>query len=291
MKPRGAAYDWEFRWRLPILIASQPVLAWLARASSGSPRAWYAPEFAGGVAALAVVISTLGILLRIQATTALRARVMASDNPDVSRFVTHGLYRALRNPLYVSSLLLFGGYALFFGWGWAVGFVAFHAWRYQRLVRLEESLLRNEWGAEFDEYCRAVPRWWPKWPELRFEFGRWLSWHGVVANWLYVATWCGIVVSAWQGNLVWIIPFESAGGLLMAGYYANRWARRVSMPGPEPVPLISELTATARRSSQSRSLDVVPVPHFETDSFERVSAAMLWDKASSAQPGATSAGD
>jgi len=280
MKPRGAAYDWEFRWRFPILIASQPAFAWLVHTTSGSSHRWYAPEFSGRIAVPAVLVATLGILLRIQATTALRARVMASDDPDVSRFVTYGLYRALRNPLYVSSLLLFGGYSLFFGWEWALGYVAFHGWRYRRLVRVEESLLRNEWGADFDEYCQAVPRWWPKWPELRFEFGRWLSWHGVVANWVYVAIWCGIVVSAWQGDLAWIIPCEFAGGLLMAAYYARRWARRVPDPRPEPAPLASELTA--RRGSQSPLLDVVPVPHFETESIKRSGAAPVRDDARSA---------
>jgi hypothetical protein len=115
MRPSGAANTWEFRWRWPILIGSQPALALLAHVVSGVDELWYAPELAPGIGWLAVIVATLGILFRIQATTSLRAAVMAADDPDTSRFVSDGLYRSVRNPLYLSSLLLFGGYGLCFG--------------------------------------------------------------------------------------------------------------------------------------------------------------------------------
>lgn len=219
MRPSGVAYDWEFRWRWPILIGSQPALALMAHFVSGVEEPWYAPTFSSEIGWIAVFAATLGILLRIQATTSLRAAVMVSDDPDTSRFVTHGIYRSVRNPLYLSSLLLFGGYGLFFGWKWATVFVLFHCWRYRRIVLLEESYLRSEWGSEFEAYCHSVPRWLPCWRELRREFGHWLSWHGVISNSLYVAIWLGMTVSAWQGDLVWVIPFECVGGVVMVTYY------------------------------------------------------------------------
>lgn len=264
MKSRGAASDWEFRWRFPILIASQPALALLVHVTSDASEPWYAPAFSAWTGWIAASVATLSILLRVQATTALHARVMASDDPDTSRFVTQGIYRAVRNPLYVSSLLLFGAYALFFGWSWTIGFVAFHVWRYRRIVRLEEHSLRAEWGTDFDDYCRTVPRWIPRWTELSREFGRWWSWQGMAGNSVYVAFGLGIVVSAWQQNLTWVIPFEIAGGLVMAAYYASRPTKSVVANDRESATLAKSGAPTTRHAS---ALEPIPVPHFAADAL------------------------
>ena len=257
MKPKGAATDWEFRWRFPILIVSQPILLLVVSLTSEASRAWQSPSLATWNGAIAVVVATLSILLRIQATSTLHARVMASDGPDTSRCVTHGIYRALRNPLYLSSLLLFGAYAVLFGWGWMFAFVAFHAWRYRRIVRLEESLLRAEWAGEFDHYCRTVPRWIPRWSDFRREFGRCILWQGIAGNSVYVGMWLGIVVAVAQQNLIWIDLFETTGGGVMAGYYMNRRAKRIAdlrqaaMLGSADVP-----------NAHQSLTEAVPAPHF-----------------------------
>ena len=256
MKPQGAATDWEFRWRFPILIASQPILAALVALMSEENRFWQTPSLATWSGSIAVAVATLSILLRVQATSTLHARVMAAHGPDTSRCVTHGIYRALRNPLYLSSLMLFGAYAVLFGWGWMVGFVAFHVWRYRRIVRLEEHSLRTEWAGEFDDYCRTVPRWIPRWSEFRREFGRCFFWQGVVGNSVYVGMWLGIVVAVAQQNRIWIDVFEVSGGVVMATYYLTRRARRTAIL-PEPVRLDSSANSNGRHSV----LEVVPVPH------------------------------
>ena len=219
------AFEWEYRWRVPILIASQPVLALSVHWLSDRDGCWYAPVFSVATGCAAVVIATLGILLRVQAVTDLHAHVMASHGPDVSRLVKTGIYGAVRNPLYISSLLLFGAYGLFFGWLWALGFVAFHWLRYQRIIRLEESFLRNQWGADFEDYCRQVPRWWPRWRSLLTESKLWISisMGGILPNLVYVAIWTGITVSALAGDLTWIIPIEAAGGAVqMVNIYRRR---------------------------------------------------------------------
>ena len=163
--------------------------------------------------------ATIGILLRVHATGSLHAHVMASDNPDASRLVTFGIYQTIRNPLYLSSLLLFGAYALFFGWWWAAGFVLLHWLRYQRVIHLEESCLREQWGQAFEEYCQKVPCWWPHWRNLGMTSGLCISRHGIVANIVYVGVWAGIVASAVMGDLTWIIPFEVSAGAVMAMLY------------------------------------------------------------------------
>ena len=276
MRERGVANDWEFRWRWPILIGSQPVLAWMSHTVSGAAGRWYAPTFSPVVGWLAVLVATLGILLRVQATTALRGCVMASDDPDTRHFVVHGIYRSVRNPLYLSSLLLFGGYAMFFGGLWAVGFVAFHVWRYRRIVRLEESHLRSEWNEDFDVYFRSVPRWLPRWRELRFEFGRWLSWHGIIANSLYVSLWLGITISAQQGNLAWVIPCECLGGIAMVTYYWVQ-SREAVVSAHSTIPLTVPDVVVGSGSHQSDAA-IVPAPHFQSDVTDRPRVTVRFDQ-------------
>jgi len=81
------------------------------------------------------------------------------------KFVPHGPYRIVRNPMYV------GGVAMLMGWGllaksislllYAVGvFLLIHAF----VVLAEEPGLRNRFGNEYEEFCRAVPRWIPRFP-------------------------------------------------------------------------------------------------------------------------------
>lgn len=215
----GTASSWEFRWRFLILVGSQPALAVTASRLSDSPFAWYSPPFSSTAAWCAVAVATFGIWLRLQAIRSLNAHVMASRGPDSSHVVDSGVYGACRNPLYVSSLLLFGGYGLFFGSGWAAAFVVFHWLRYERIIRLEEAHLRSEWGEEYERYLQNVPRWWPRFRTLTVESGSRISLYGILANGVYVGMWAGLVASAVLGDLIWILPFELGGGLAMAFFY------------------------------------------------------------------------
>jgi protein-S-isoprenylcysteine O-methyltransferase Ste14 len=81
------------------------------------------------------------------------------------RLVVGGLYRFVRNPMYLAVLATIVGQALLLGqlglllYGGAVAaaFVAF--------VRgYEEPALRRRYGAHYDSYRRAVPGWWPRYP-------------------------------------------------------------------------------------------------------------------------------
>lgn len=90
-----------------------------------------------------------------------RGTLAPVDPPTV--LVRRGLYRVVRNPMYVAVVTILAGEALVFGsWtiaAWAASLaVAFHL----RVRRYEEPVLRQTFGAEFDEYCRAVPRWLPR---------------------------------------------------------------------------------------------------------------------------------
>jgi protein-S-isoprenylcysteine O-methyltransferase Ste14 len=79
------------------------------------------------------------------------------------RLVVSGLYRHVRNPMYLAVLSIIVGQGLFFGnrdlliYATCVA-VGFHAF----VCLYEEPTLRRRFGAHYERYCRQVPRWWPR---------------------------------------------------------------------------------------------------------------------------------
>jgi len=77
--------------------------------------------------------------------------------------VATGLYHYVRNPIYVGAMLVLFGYVLWFASAWimlytSLAFVGFHF----LIVVIEEPILKNTFGAAYDEYRRNVPRWIPR---------------------------------------------------------------------------------------------------------------------------------
>jgi protein-S-isoprenylcysteine O-methyltransferase Ste14 len=79
------------------------------------------------------------------------------------RLVVRGLYRYVRNPMYVGVLLVIAGWALLFqsprvlGYG-AIVALFFHLF----VVAVEEPTLRGKFGRSYERYCREVGRWVPR---------------------------------------------------------------------------------------------------------------------------------
>jgi protein-S-isoprenylcysteine O-methyltransferase Ste14 len=79
------------------------------------------------------------------------------------RLVITGLYRYVRNPMYMAvtastlgqGLLLLNARVLAYG---AVVWLAFHLF----VVGYEEPTLRSSFGSQYQDFCRAVPRWIPR---------------------------------------------------------------------------------------------------------------------------------
>ena len=77
--------------------------------------------------------------------------------------VVSGLYKYVRNPMYVGILLVILGHFLWFGF-WnlliyaAVVFAAFSAF----VIFYEEPTLKRNFGAAYEDYLKEVPRWIPK---------------------------------------------------------------------------------------------------------------------------------
>lgn len=77
-----------------------------------------------------------------------------------SALVDSGVFRWTRNPMYLGFVLVLLGVALRFdAWLALAGPVLLAAWLQRFQIRPEERILRDRFGAAFDDYCRRVPRW------------------------------------------------------------------------------------------------------------------------------------
>lgn len=81
------------------------------------------------------------------------------------RLVVVGIYRYVRNPMYVG--FAFGWIGLWIIFGHAnpatiAGVAALALGVHLFVLFYEEPTLRRKFGADYEEYCQNVPRWWPR---------------------------------------------------------------------------------------------------------------------------------
>jgi len=80
-----------------------------------------------------------------------------------ANLVVGGLYRYVRNPMYLAVVCTVVGQALALGRYGLLWYAAALALAFVAFVRLyEEPALSRQFGAEYAEYRRAVPGWWPR---------------------------------------------------------------------------------------------------------------------------------
>ncbi len=124
-----------------VSLAPRHPWAWAVFAVGAALSAWCAMEFA----------------LRGEGTPA------PFDPPR--RLVITGLYRWVRNPMYLGMALMLIGEAILLSQIWpemAALAVLLTMAVAVMVVKKEEPDLRRLFGAEFDDYCRLVPRWVPR---------------------------------------------------------------------------------------------------------------------------------
>jgi putative acetyltransferase len=97
-----------------------------------------------------------------------RGRGTAAPYDPPRELVVAGLYRFVRNPMYVSALLITLGEALVWRSAWLIGYTILLAVAYNIFVRFyEEPHLRRVFGDSYVRYCATVPRWIPRRPPTR----------------------------------------------------------------------------------------------------------------------------
>src|ERR1700758_278512 len=80
-----------------------------------------------------------------------------------TNLVVGGLYRYVRNPIYVAVVAVILGQGLLFADWHLLGYGAL-LWLFFHIVVIayEEPTLRESFGAEYESYCANVPRWLPR---------------------------------------------------------------------------------------------------------------------------------
>ena len=115
------------------------------------------------VVGVVLIAAGLSVLLDAFRRFVVEGRGTPAPVAPTEHLVVGGLYRHVRNPMYLSLMAIIGGQALVLGqpvlllYGAGVGLTTF------AFVRLyEEPTLSRQFGAEYDAYRRAVPGWWPR---------------------------------------------------------------------------------------------------------------------------------
>jgi protein-S-isoprenylcysteine O-methyltransferase Ste14 len=79
------------------------------------------------------------------------------------QLVVGGVYRHVRNPMYLAVTAAIAGQAALFGDATLVVYAAVFLAACAAFVKLyEEPHLAQQFGAQYDAYRRAVPGWWPR---------------------------------------------------------------------------------------------------------------------------------
>lgn len=119
----------------------------------------------GGGSAIGFVFMVLGLVLLLACVRDFfisgRGTLAPWDPPK--HLVVVGLYRFVRNPMYVGVLTLLVGWWLASGSRWLAWYAALWAVIFHlRVIYHEEPWLRRQFGAEWEAYSASVHRWLPR---------------------------------------------------------------------------------------------------------------------------------
>src|SRR5215204_1910290 len=137
------------------------LIPWLlTRWQAREPVPYWAP-----MRVLGAILLVAGLMALIRAFVRFVMEGLGTPAPIAApdRLVVGGVYRYVRNPMYVAVVAAIVGQALLLGrlvlllyaagaWLLVAAFVRFY----------EEPTLTSRFGAEYEAYRRAVPAWWPR---------------------------------------------------------------------------------------------------------------------------------
>ncbi|MCU0276583.1 MAG: isoprenylcysteine carboxylmethyltransferase family protein [Acidobacteria bacterium] len=149
---------------LGIPVAGYVAIAWVLRDFLLGRDLGASPPLMVLAAILAVTGSWLNRQRRKQLTFAnLSGMAELSLRHYPGRLLTEGIYSRLRHPRYVEVHFFVLAYALFANYTGAYAVAVLSLLLMLWVVPLEERELRRRFGKEYEEYCRRVPRFAPRW--------------------------------------------------------------------------------------------------------------------------------
>ncbi len=154
-----------FTFLVPGFVAGWVPLGWFERRAHW-PAAWSWRHSAG------TGLFVLGSMIYLHCLWlfALRGHGTPAPFDPPRKLVWRGLYKWVRNPMYLGILALVAGEALFLRSGHILVYLICLACAVQLFVLgYEENALRMKFGAMYEDYKRAVPRWLPRKPRPQLQ--------------------------------------------------------------------------------------------------------------------------
>jgi protein-S-isoprenylcysteine O-methyltransferase Ste14 len=111
------------------------------------------------------VLVTAGVVVVVQAFARFVHEGIGTPAPvaPTEHLVVGGLYRYVRNPMYLAVAATIVGQALILGQPLLLLYAGAFLLTVAAFVRwYEEPTLRRQFGADYEAYLRAVPGWWPR---------------------------------------------------------------------------------------------------------------------------------
>ena len=132
---------WITRWRFQPIIAATSI---------------------GVLGSILIVVGLAGVLDSF-ARFAIQGLGTPAPVAPTQKLVITGLYRYVRNPMYLAvSAVIFGQALLFGDWRLICYGVVFFIVCHVFVVSYEEPTLRQTYGADYDTFRAHVPRWVPR---------------------------------------------------------------------------------------------------------------------------------
>jgi protein-S-isoprenylcysteine O-methyltransferase Ste14 len=155
---RAAAGTSVFLAIAPGVVAG--LVPWLLTGwESSGPPAW--------LAAIGWALIALGTAVLLEAFARFVVEGVGTPAPPAptEKLVVGGLYRYVRNPMYLAVASVILGQAAVLGRWVLVAYAlvfGFVVWSFVHWY--EEPALRRQFGSAYDDYVRTVPGWWPRRP-------------------------------------------------------------------------------------------------------------------------------
>jgi protein-S-isoprenylcysteine O-methyltransferase Ste14 len=147
-----------------------------------------------------VVLIVIGEWIRL-AGVAAAGTVTRRRSRDVQRLVTYGVFRWVRNPLYVGNFLIWMGFVVISGVLWFLPpAIVLFAVEYTLIVAYEEGVLESIFGDEYLRFKANTPRWIPRPPRQRetgpHDWGQ--AWRSEISTFMqYVALSVAFIAKQW----------------------------------------------------------------------------------------------
>jgi protein-S-isoprenylcysteine O-methyltransferase Ste14 len=115
-----------------------------------------------------LTVASCGVLLQAFGQFVIEGIGTPAPPAPTRQLVTRGLYRYVRNPMYLAVLAAICGQVLILDRPILLLYALIVAMAFVAFVRLyEQPALTHRYGAQYREYCQQVPAWLPSWRRRR----------------------------------------------------------------------------------------------------------------------------